>query len=324
MKEILLNPISLIFKCISFLNLKIRSLKKIGFKDVYIISIDNLSFGGTGKTPAVLEIAKYLKERNIQFSVILRGYRSKLAKKGCLVSKKHTFSEVGDEALIYRSEFPEVDIFIGKDRVKSIKASIKKGNKVIILDDGFQSVNIEKDLRVMLVNPFHSYYYLRNFKFMVSQEDIILYFSDKGFKKKSRKPAYSISHLPGTGKYTFIIKGLFDRDGKEVNSKDLKIIGFSGIGDNKRFRKDLKKFRVKEFYSFRDHHKFTKKEVDRLNLIRIKKGYTHLVCTYKDFIRIDNKDTLDIPLIYLKNRIEFNVNLKDFIYKRIDEKKNKI
>ena len=324
MKEIILNLLSLIFKSVSFLNLKIRSIRQVEYKDLFIISIDNLSFGGTGKTSTVLELGRLLRDNGVNFSIILRGYGSKSVKNGCRVIKEHTFADVGDEALIYRNEFPGSDIYVGKERKKSVENSIKRGNSVVILDDGFQTVNIKKDFSLMLINPLQKYYYLRNFKFMVKNEDIVCFYNGNEILTENVMSGYKIKESTIKGKYNFNSIGFFDRDGKGVKYIGQNIMGFSGVGDNKRFEESLKEFGLKLFFPFHDHHQFESREILKLDKIRKDNKCDFLVCTFKDFVKLKSEVDPQIPLIYLKNRIEFKPDIKKIVLSKINGKKDKI
>ena len=95
-----LNVVSLTYKIISLLWLKIKSLYQKKYPEVYIISVDNLSFGGSGKTSIVIEIGETLQKRGIKFAIVTRGYKSKFEKKSLKARYEHSVEEIGDEARI--------------------------------------------------------------------------------------------------------------------------------------------------------------------------------------------------------------------------------
>ncbi len=305
-----LNAVSLIFKSVSFVVLKIKSLRKTEFEKIKIISVDNLAFGGTGKTPLVIEIGKILNDAGIKFSIVMRGYGSKNTNKSSLSKGDDTWEKIGDEAVIYLKEFPETDIFIGSDRKMSINQSIKRGNEVVVLDDGFQSSGIKKDIKIMLINEEQPYYYLRNFKFMAESEDVVLYtnnsISEKDSKKKVKNPIKGI--------YSFDLAGFLDPNGKLIEPGNTPMYGFSALGDNKRFKKDLKEFNLKGFWGFRDHYVFENRDLELLKEKMNSVGAKMLVCTHKDFVKIRGLIVgVQFPLIYVKNRIKFDFDLKSYI-----------
>lgn len=287
-----LNALSLIYKTVALLNLWIKSLMSRKFPAI-IISVDNLSYGGTGKTPMVIEIAKFLQSRGIKFAIVLRGYRSRYQKEGTLVSSSHSVNDVGDEAKMYQKRFPGNDVLVGKDRSASLKKAVERQNRVIILDDGFQSSHIQKDLAIMLVNRNHPFYYLRHFPFLKKRDDIVLVYDGDC---DGSDPAC----------YSFEMEGFFNAGGEKMDPAGDSLFGFSAVGDNHRFQKDLRKFNLKKFLGFKDHHRFTEDELLFLNRQRIEAEIDWLVCTEKDLMKISEMKIPHIPLIYVRNRIKCN------------------
>jgi tetraacyldisaccharide 4'-kinase len=304
-----LNSISIGFKTASFFYLKIKSLNKKQYRAAFIISVDNLSFGGTGKTSLVIKICEELKKRKIKFAIITRGYLSKFEKKSVLINSNQSPKEIGDEAKVLKNTFPNQDIFIGRKRKDSIEKAIENKNRIIILDDGFQSTNIYKDCSIMLLNLEHPYYYLRNFKFLMRKENFILLYSTsqnhlkniKNVKKKYKNSKY--------GTYKFEHENFYNKKGKIINIKDSPLIGFSALGDNSRFKESLSTFNLIGFRGYKDHFSYTQNIIDDLNTLRTDKKADYLVCTEKDFVKLINLNLNNIPLIYSKNIIEFNFNL---------------
>ena len=297
------------YKTGSLIFLALRGIWRTSYDGIKIISVDNLAFGGTGKTPMVLEIARILKESSKKFSIVTRGYGSLSEKKGGLVKESHRWEEVGDEVKMISNEFPEIDIFTGRNRKRSITGSIRRGNKVVILDDGFQSTGIRKDLRIMLFNPHHPYYYLRNFKFTARNEDIVLYY--KGPERP--KAGYHIRKGGDLGEYSFEFSSFQTADGLPADPGPLPVYGFSALGDNDRFRSDLGILNLKGFRGFRDHHKYTPGDL-RL-LIREMKGAgaEFLICTHKDFVKVADMIRDGFPLIYVRNRVKCDFDLKKYV-----------
>lgn len=307
-----LNLLSVIYKSISFINLKLRSLREGRFSGTFIISVDNLSFGGTGKTSMVIAIGKILEKSGFTFSIVTRGYGSKFEKEGVVVKEEHLCSEVGDEAKVLKKKFPGSDIFVGKNRKNSIKKSIKRGNDVVILDDGFQSTHIKKDLSILLFNREHPYYYLRNFKFMAKSEDFVIYYDPSFFEDKTAVK----------GKYGFDKTEFFNLNGTDFDPEGAGIYGFSALGDNKRFEKDLSGFNLKGFKGFRDHHRFSPEDIVLLSRAREEAGAEYLVCTLKDLVKVAEISHIEIPLIYAENRIQFDLELRKFLELNVVKKKD--
>lgn len=323
-KTPLLNAVSIVFKTLSFLNLKRKAHRPRKFPAL-VISIDNLSFGGTGKTTLVTEIGTQLEKKNIPFAVVTRGYKSKYEHSGTRVRESHDFTDVGDEAKIYKTRFPRQNIYVGKNRQKSMENAAADNNKIILLDDGFQTTNIRKDITVMLVNLNHPYYYLRNFKFLMKNEDFIfIYNPGRGTAPSEPRPLLNprlAAGLPIFGTYDFVPGGFFDTAGNPVDIGNSSILGFSALGDNQRFKNDLSAFNLAEFTGFADHHVYTQKEINSLDNRRKERDAVYLVCTEKDFIKMGRRpnpktksiNLTNIPLIYFRNSIKLDIELIDVI-----------
>lgn len=300
-----MNAISLVFKTASYLNLKRKALNPRHYPGAVIVSIDNLSFGGTGKTPLVIEIGRQLEQADIRFAIVTRGYRSRLEQSGGKVESHHRFPDVGDEAVIFKSRFPFRDVYVGKNRRHSIEAAVRDKNRVILLDDGFQTTGIVKDLKIMLLNAQHPYYYLRNFRFLAREEDLVLVYDSDG--KEGAKNSYH-----------FQLEGFFDSNDRLVAlGPDTPVLGFSALGDNRRFREDLSRFKLESFFAFKDHHVFTLEDIEKLDVQRRQQDADYLVCTEKDLIKIKQLNFGQIPLIYAKNSIKFNVDLMHLILTKL-------
>jgi len=281
------------------------------YREVFIISIDNLSFGGTGKTTMIMEIGKRLQQHNIPFAIVTRGYRSLFENEGTSVQPLHTVREVGDEAKLFKNRFPDRHVYVGKNRCKSIERAIKNKNNIILMDDGFQSTNIYRDLKIMLINPRHPYYYLRNFKFMAKQEDIILYFEPPDGSREEKHNTYH-----------FQLENFYDTAGNvvDIQGTSSSLMGFSALGDNGRFKSDLEAFNLLEFKGYSDHHAYTEDDLHQLNQRRIHLDADYLVCTEKDFVKVKHYNLQKIPLIYAQNSIKCNLDLINRILKHGEAK----
>lgn len=310
-----LNLISVVFKTVSFINLKIKALRQTRYAGTAIISIDNLSFGGTGKTSLVIRLGELLQEAGIPFAVVSRGYRSKYEKSGLAVEINHSAAVVGDEAKLLKIHFPDRDILIGRKRRESIKKAAAGNNRVILLDDGFQSTDIYKDVGIMLFNPRRPYYYLRNFKFLMKEEDFILIY----------EPDQAVVNKSGSGSrgfYRFERENFYDIAGNIVDAKHSALFGFSALGDNTRFKSDLADFNLVGFKGYRDHYAFSGQDLRFLDKCRKESKADYLVCTEKDYVKIlDHHYIKNIPLIYVKNVIKCNIDLFKVVSKYAAKKK---
>jgi tetraacyldisaccharide 4'-kinase len=287
-----LNLASLLFKTASLANLWIKARRRRHFPEHFIISVESLSFGGTGKTPLVIAIGQALEKRTIPFAIISRGYRSGFEKSGTRVDGSQGPDAIGDEPWLLKRYFPDRDIFIGRDRLRSLAAA--RETRVIIMDDGLQTSQVKKDLRVMLLNPKHPYFYLRHFKIMARGADLVLTYLPQ---EDGGGPV-----APGT--YCFRDAGFADGENRRVDVGRARIVAFSALGDNDRFRADMGRYRLAAFRGFPDHHVFQARDIRALDALRREQQADWLVCTEKDFGKVQRHRDAGIPLIFYRNRIE--------------------
>jgi tetraacyldisaccharide 4'-kinase len=135
-------------------NLGLRQRMKLPCK---VISIGNLTTGGTGKTPMTQALCRLLMRRGLRVAVLSRGYGGQL-ERGCAVVSdgdkvRLRAAESGDEAYLLARTLPGVPVLIGKDRRASGMLAVEQfGPDVIVLDDGLQYWQLHRDLDIVLLN----------------------------------------------------------------------------------------------------------------------------------------------------------------------------
>lgn len=146
--------------CLSYQNHPERQVR-LGAK---VISVGNITVGGTGKTPAVCMIARRLYATGVRVAVLNRGYRSQREQDTSVMSDgSHVFlsaREGGDEACLMARILLGIPVLVGRDRARSGRIAIDDfQSQVLILDDGFQHWQLHRDLDIVLIdgtNPFGS------------------------------------------------------------------------------------------------------------------------------------------------------------------------
>lgn len=154
--QILLVPFSLLYSIGLKLYLWWR-LSRQSKAEAVVVSVGNLSVGGTGKTPAVITICRYLQQNGFRVAVLSRGYGGTMSHRGGVVSDgEHLFAtsaQAGDEPLLIARKLPGVVVLVGKDRRKTArKATQQFGCNVLVLDDGFQYWQLHRDVDLVLMD----------------------------------------------------------------------------------------------------------------------------------------------------------------------------
>jgi tetraacyldisaccharide 4'-kinase len=144
-----LIPASWLYRAISLSDL---TLKKLCAKSVSVpvISIGNITAGGSGKTPVVMALAEYFHQNGEKVAILSRGYGAK--DKACRkIAPYEHVTDAGDEPLMMATHLPFADVWVSPNRVKSARCAIKEGATLILLDDGFQHRKLKRTLDVVCI-----------------------------------------------------------------------------------------------------------------------------------------------------------------------------
>ncbi len=277
--------------------------KSYKINNVTIISIGNISFGGTGKTPTTIEVAKNLLRKKFKISILLRGYKRKSKASILLVSNgKETFCnpiECGDEAYLLASKL-KCPVVVAKDRVKGATYIVEKFNPdYIILDDGFQHLRLKRDIDIVLLTQKslkHKIYTFPAGKFReplshIKRASFIII--TKIFQKETLKRDYAKLKAM-TNKDIFaceiFLEHFIDIE-KKILDKDFfsekEVIIFCGIGQPEYFEKLLieNNIVIKEKLFFPDHYTLKDSDYNKINSL---KNYP-ILTTEKDFVKLNSK-----------------------------------
>lgn len=121
-----------------------------------VISVGNIAVGGTGKTPAVIAIAKHLQQENIRVAILLRGYRRASRERVTIVSDGErvcaTLKESGDEAYMLARHLKGIPIVVGRQRYQAGRVALERFDvDVLLLDDGFQHRQLARDVDILTI-----------------------------------------------------------------------------------------------------------------------------------------------------------------------------
>ena len=275
----------------------------------YIVCIGNITSGGTGKTPIAIEIAKYFLSKKSKVAVITRGYNAKLPRNDrvSLVSDGNDIlidpENCGEEAYLIAKSVPKALVLVGKDRVKASRAAIKLGAEVLILDDAFQYLRLNRNKDILMIdsyNPFDNGNLLprgklRELPDSISRASAII-ISNTNSRKLSDYELNTIKKYAKStpiGKINYRIHQLTALNTKKILSmneaKGLKCLAFCGIGNPESFIDSLKRNEISilQYKIYPDHYLYEFTDIEKI--IRLAKEYKieNIITTEKDAIKID-------------------------------------
>ena len=121
-----------------------------------VISVGNITVGGTGKTPLVMLLARGLKERGIKIAILSRGYKRKKNSDSLVSDGQNLFlspEAAGDEPYLMANALKGVPILVGKDRFMTGQMALERfGVRGLLLDDGYQHLHLHRDLNILLID----------------------------------------------------------------------------------------------------------------------------------------------------------------------------
>ena len=267
-----------------------RLRDQVRFEGQRVVSVGNLSAGGTGKTPATMLLARHA----VRPLVLLRGYRGSASKEGALVSDGGAgpaldASRVGDEALLFaRAGFP---VAIGRDRAALIRR-FAADRDLVLLDDAFQNPSVFHDHELVLLDARVSPDHMRLFPFGRFREPLsaLERASTVLFTHCDRITEQEVRALQ-TRVETYVRPDAIFRSrhralGLEPELPEGSAVGvFSGIGRADGFHQAVVAlgYRIQAQRQFKDHHFFTQRELGDLFERNPELPW---VCTAKDFVRL--------------------------------------
>jgi len=295
---------------------KIRKIKKL---PVFVISVGNITAGGTGKTPLVIYLAELIQKLGYKPAIIIRGYKGGYEKKGGIVSDGKKIcantEDAGYEPFMIAKKLKNVPVIVGKNRYKSGIIAINKfGTDIIILDDGFQHQKLFRNINLLLLDykkPFGNKKLLpsgtlREPVSAVKRADVIILtraenFGSENIKKLTTAPVFKSVHIP------FIIKNnkKILKDKRLLKNK--KAVIFSGIARNKEFYNTVNKLGcfIKSFIRFEDHHKYIKEDFEKINMAAKNLNTDIIITTEKDYVKIPSDIKFFCEIIIIGINIKF-------------------
>lgn len=306
-----------------------------------VVSLGNLSVGGSGKTPATIFLANALAERGVKVAIVARGY-GRTGSGVCIVSDGHSvlaeIHEAGDEPLLLAQQCPRVAVIVAESKTRAALIAAERFQPdVILIDDGFQHRGLRRDLDLVLISarmllqrpwllpagPLREP--LRNLRrahkiLLTETNTLTLEERQKVLQGLSRFTAASIMPINFIGEQ---VRPLFE--GKMLatsSAQQTSTFLVSGIALPKRFRQSVEALgmQVREHMIYRDHHRYSAHDAETLVRKFQNSGADCLLTTAKDAVKLRGFASLEaLPGYALELRLvattEDTTNLVDAVLK---------
>ena len=292
-----------------------------------VVSVGNLSVGGSGKTPFVIALGQLLKARGIPFDVLSRGYGRKTH--GVLVvDAKGSAADFGDEPLLIARRLG-VPVIVGESRYAAgCVAEEKFQSQLHILDDGFQHRSLARDFDIVLMTdrdfddkilplgrlrePLSS---LGRADALVLPAELSLEYSRDGARDDAR-----LAQLGFSGKLLWRVQ----RDLVILHSTSAPVV-FCGIARPEQFFAQVRATGITPAaeVEFRDHHAYKRRDIDRLLEMQRRLGATGFITTEKDLVNLGlfQEDLKPKAVAELTVTIDHPADVVDAILATIEKRK---
>jgi len=288
---------------------------------VPVISVGNLTWGGTGKTPLVIYLAQALQGEGRSVAVLTRGYG-------------------GDETALLMERLHPIPVLVGADRVASGNRAVQEyGADLLLLDDGYQQWRLKKDVEILAVSagaPFGNGHLiprgiLREPVNTAARADLIVVKQTGAQPGRAQSVKTQLKQFNPAAPVFFMSyepERLWRWPGKEKvalkSLKGQKVCTLAGIGDPKQFETTVESLGAKLSirYRARDHHPYTAGELIRLLTRCHRHGIRKVVTTAKDAVRIPKlleetvgKDLKGTEFLVLEIKPRFEPNEIELLYR---------
>ena len=301
-----------------------------------IVSIGNISIGGTGKTPMIETISKELTKNNISHCIVSRGYKKKIKGTVVVSNQQEIISSIeqsGDEPFMLAHSLKNIPIIVG-DKSQSIEIAIKKFKpQLILLDDGFQSLKIKRDCDIVLVDlsrEFNHYKllplgFLREPISSLKRASLIIFTkSNKSIIGSEKIKNMVLKNINNSVKFynsnleEQIKRYDFEKQCFINDTIDLKnsFVACAGLANNQLFKNMIEeKYPTNNiFYLYPDHHNYNAKDILDIKESLKQINSQTLVTTKKDFYKLYSEfKNYHIYILDVKHTLQDKSEIIDFI-----------
>jgi len=337
--RLLFFPLSICYGLIVALRNRLfdRDLIKVQDFAVPVISVGNLTAGGTGKTPIIMHLIEVVGKSFKKPAVVTRGYGRK--SKGCIVVSdgdgyRITVSEGGDEPLLIARKHPQAVVIVSERRAEGIHHAIEHfGCDVIFLDDAFQHRFVRRNCDIVLINAREGWQgtqllpmgRLREPLRNLNRADIVVITkgsTDENERIRARIREHSdlpLFYAEFSG--AALTKPDFSTTLPLSTLYEKKIACFCGIAHPADFLSELRKSDadICAFLTFPDHYHYSDRDIYRIIKSAKNAGCDMVITTEKDMIRCNTKLFSGIELLALRLRVSVNPEFQEIVRTFIDK-----
>ena len=295
------------------------------------INVGNIAMGGTGKTPHIEYLIRFLSSE-FNVSTLSRGYKRKTT--GFIIANSiHSYEEIGDEPKQLKHQFPKITVCVDENRRRGIEniEQLENSPEIILLDDAFQHRYIKPGLNILLTDYFNPYWKdsffpmgnLRDSKQQINRADIVIISktpkSISPIKKRIIKNELNLFPYQNLF-FTTIKYGKLIKIGKTnhvtINS-DFSVLMLTGIAKITHLKTHLNdNFKELIISKFNDHHSYTEDDIKNIihQFENIQNPNKIIITTLKDTVRLKDNSTFaelsKLPIYYQSIEVDF-LNDKD-------------
>ena len=316
-----------------------------------VVSVGNITVGGTGKTPMTLRLAREFVASGFRTAIVSRGYRGAAEAAGGIVSDGRTLlmdaASAGDEPFMMAETLiasqTDVPVVVGRNRYAAgLRALSRFAPEIILLDDAFQHLGLQRDLDLLLLDgraPFGNDHILPRgplrepLSALARADAVILTRCPPGFVMADRDreklprgiPVFRAFHRPLVRKIirkaTPASSGL-DAARPKTAVNGTKVFAFSGIARNREFILTTESlgFRMTGQTGFPDHHPYTPSDLAALSNAALASGAGAIATTEKDYARLDRGFPWPLDLFIIGIEMDFRADeaaFRRFILQRM-------
>ncbi|MBS0010800.1 MAG: tetraacyldisaccharide 4'-kinase [Bacteroidales bacterium] len=334
LQKILLSPFSILYGMVTGIRnwLFDKNILPSTQFDIPVISVGNITVGGTGKTPHVEYLIRLLKEE-YKIAVLSRGYRRK-TRNFNLVHKSSDVSTVGDEPLQIKRKHDDITLAVDRNRIKGVRGIIshEPGTEVILLDDAFQHRYIKPGLSILLADykrPMHKDCLLpagrlREHPSSINRADIVIITKSPAGLSAGERKIISEKLKLAPGKQLFFSGLSYEKpvkifsegekgpEMKEISDKLSNVLLVTGIAQSRPLVTYLESHKLRiSHLKYPDHHHYTKGDLKKISEMyhALPAGERCMITSEKDAVRmregVSADDFPDDKLFYLRINIVF-------------------